>query len=647
MKKHPIITQAVLLLILYWQIAFGQSQSAIKVAERECKRMPFNYQPARLQATQQYGGSGLNMDVTYARTRWNIDPSVDSISGSVITRFKAIQPLDTFSLDLHDNMSVDSVFYHGIRTPNFSHNNNRIKVALPQTLSAGSTDSVTVYYSGSPTGSGFGSFKQTTHNGDPVIWTLSEPYGAYEWWPCKNSLTDKYDSVDLYTTVPVGNKVAGNGLLIVRNIGTTHQEYHWKHRYPIAAYLICMAATNYSEFSDTAHLTHGPLPVLNYIYPENLDTSRKYEPGVLKALKLYDSLFVPYPYYKEKYGHAQFGWGGGMEHQTMSFMVYLDYDLMAHELAHQWFGDLVTCRSFADIWLNEGFATYLTGLNRDFHANNYSFLDWKRDLVTDITGLPGGSVYVKDTTNINGIFDNRTTYNKGAMFLHILRKHIGDSAFFAGLRNYLKEKAYNYATSSDLKRHLEASSGQALDTLFRQWLYGEGYPSYRMTWQQDGTGATRAKLTQLASVGNSVRFFTLRVPIRFNGSGRDTTVYAFNTDSVQTFNFQIPFPIRSAEIDPEYNLVRKILGVTGLSKASEQDGITIVPNPANSYFHIQANPELYPNLRAELYNVLGERVRIFSPKVGKAESLDGLPSGIYHLQLHSNGLTFNKLIIKN
>ena len=184
---------------------------------------------------------------------------------------------------------------------------------------------------------------------------------------------------------------------MVRNevLGDSQRLMVWQHRYPIATYLVAIAVTNYSMYTQYAPLVgrSKPLPVVNYVFPQFRTDAERETRDVLPMIRLFDSLFVPYPFEKEKYGHAQFTWGGGMEHQTMSFMVNFSYDLMAHELAHQWFGDMVTCGTWQDLWLNEGFATYLTVMTTEYLKSKEEANGKLRGMRSNICGNDGGSVF--------------------------------------------------------------------------------------------------------------------------------------------------------------------------------------------------------------------------------------------------------------
>ena len=499
---------------------------------------------------------GNNYDLGYCRLDWRVDPSVLYISGKVTSVFKAVAPVTFVEFELDSLMAVDSVWYHQAQA-GFIRSGNLLKIFLPSLLPAGQIDSVSVFYQGAPQqGSGFGSFIQDSHAGVPVIWTLSEPYGAKEWWPCKNSLSDKIDSVDILVSTPAAYRAGSNGTLKNEITIGGNTLYHWKHRYPIATYLIAIAVTNYSVYSDYAPLNSGTLEILNYVFPESLTDAQSRTPDLIPVMQLYDSLFFDYPYMNEKYGHAQFNWGGGMEHQTMTILVDFGYELMAHELAHQWFGDKVTCGSWRDIWINEGFATYLTALAYDFITGDDDFRNWKRQTIADITSQPDGSVYCYDTTSVWRIFDGRLSYNKGAMVLNMLRWKIGDPDFFAALYNFMTDPglAYGFARTEDFRSHAEAASGQNLSEFFNDWIYQQGYPTYSITATvfPDKTGTV--SIVQ-ASSHPSVSFFNVPVPLFFRNALQDTMLVFDPTYSGEIFNFTLGFMPDSVKFDPNYDLI--------------------------------------------------------------------------------------------
>ncbi|HWB62169.1 MAG TPA: M1 family metallopeptidase, partial [Chitinophagales bacterium] len=501
--------------------AFGQS-SFEQIVEAEKKEAAHIYKSER-------SGAENNDNIIYHRIELFANPQVDYIKGRVTTYFIATTAMQSIGFDLTDSLHVDSVYYHGAML-SFSHAANVININLPVTINTGQTDSICVYYEGVPGYSGFGSFVQTYHNDTvPVIWTLSEPYGAKDWWPCKQDLADKIDSFDILVTTPQQYKVASNGLLMEVTHQDTFATWHWKHRYPIATYLVCFAVTNFDTFYNYVPFHGDTLPVVNFVWPEHLNDAQNGTPLVVPAMQLYDSLFGRYPFDKEKYGMTEFGWGGGMEHQTMTFLTDFGFELITHELAHHWFGDKVTCGSWSEIWLNEGFATYLTALCYENIAPQYYKL-YKSQKITSATLVPDGSVYCYDTSSVNNIFNGSLSYSKGGMVLNMLRWELGDSLFFLSLRNYLADTtlAYRFATTPDLERHFEETSGRDFSGFFSKWVYGKGFPSYQITWSQDFSNHVTLTIHQTQS-DPSASFFDLPLPLQFKNDYRDTTITFNNT----------------------------------------------------------------------------------------------------------------------
>ena len=525
-------------------------------------------------------GATSTYDVKWYRCYWNIDPAVKEISGNVTTLFTpVISGLDSLVFDLSQSLTVDSVTYHGLAR-SWNHTADLLTIRFPSAIPLLATDSVTVYYHGVPPDNGFGSFDQGTHNGVPVLWTLSEPYGSSDWWPCKNGLTDKADSIDIFIRTPALYKSASNGILVSEISDGQEMIYHWKHRYPIAAYLVCLAVTNYARYAELVPYGNDTLKSVNYVYPEDSAAAALQTAHIVPMIQLFDTLFGVYPFQREKYGHAQFGWGGGMEHQTMTFVSSFGFELLAHELAHQWFGNKVTCGSWTDIWLNEGFATYLSGLCYE-HLQPLYWERFREVRVKSITSYPGGSVFCTDTTSVSRIFDSRLSYAKGAMVLHQLRWILGDQVFFNAVNNYLNDAnvSYSFARTAQFKAHLESESGQDLTWYFNDWYTGEGFPSYHIPgWWKGGDDVTI--ILEQTQSHPSVSFFQLPVPIQFKNATRDTIIRFDHTFSGQSFTVSIPFKIDTIIIDPGYQLISGYNTIGGVSEETIRPVLQVYPNPA-------------------------------------------------------------------
>jgi aminopeptidase N len=584
-------------------------------------------------------GAVVNNNITHVLLEIEVDPAVNYIKGKVTHSFNANIELFVLQFDFSDSLQVDSVIYHGSAMGSYTHFNDILSITMPVGIPAGINDSITIYYEGAPSYTGFGSFVVSTHDSVPIVWTLSEPYGAKDWWPCKQNLSDKIDSLDFIVTTPAAYRAAGNGLLVNETTNGSLKSYHWRHRYPIATYLVAFAVTNYVQYSDYAFFENDSLQVLNYVYPEDTTYAKESTPLITRFIELYDSLFGVYPFQMEKYGHAQFGWGGGMEHQTMSFMTDFGFELMAHELAHQWFGNKVTCASWRDIWLNEGFATYLTGICYEHIAPQYD-LPYKQIKLNQAISQPDGSVYCYDTANVSRIFSGNLSYSKGAMVLNMLRWVLGDSAFFGGVRSYLYDvnNAYAFATTPELQQHLEAASGKDLTEYFDTWVYKEGFPSYHLNWQQNFDGKVELNFSQTWS-HPSVSFYGLPVPVQFVGNGSDTIIVFNNTEQNQTFNVQLPFIADTLIIDP---LIKLICGNNTVTRTAAYGfSMLIYPNPIIDVLHVRVETEKQRNVEIQVVDVTGSLIFKGNKQLQQGLNtidieLAGLANGVYTIRLKDN-----------
>ncbi|MBL7703680.1 MAG: T9SS type A sorting domain-containing protein [Ferruginibacter sp.] len=594
-----------------------------------------------------------NYDVKYYRCEWEVNPSVRYITGKVTVYFVMTAASGNIQIDLMNALTVDSVKQRNMLLAR-QHTANTLSVDFPATINAGVLDSVSVYYKGVPPNNGFGSFETTTHGGTPVMWSLSEPYGSRDWWPCKNGLDDKADSIDIFVTTPQQYKAASNGLLQSETLvaGGTKKTAHWKHRYPIASYLVCFAVTNYAVFNNSVLLGNINMPMQTYCYPESLAAFQAGTQNTLDALRLFHNNFGEYPFIKEKYGHVQFSWGGGMEHQTASFMVNVNESLVAHELGHQWFGDKVTCGSWEDIWLNEGFATFLAAF---YMENKYpaSIINNRKAVIDNITSATGGSVWVDDTANVGRIFSGRLSYNKGSYLLYMLRWKLGDQAFFTGLKQYLNDPklAYGFAKTDDLKRNLEQVSGQNLAEFFKDWFKGQGYPSYNVQWTPIGTQYVNIKMNQSTS-HPSVDFFELPVALKFKNATQEKTIVVDNKTNGEIFFRNIGFIADTVLIDPEYWLVTKNNATAKVPDAAAgQNLVQVFPNPVDNQFYILMRKMIAGTASINLYNALGQRVYTRNINLVNGSEYVEVPSqnlagGVYFLKINAGDFKFVKKLLK-
>ncbi len=591
-------------------------------------------------------------DVKYHRCHWKLNPKVGSnIYGAVLFDFFVDANSDSLAFDLVEKLQVDSV-KQGVNHLNWERKGDRVLVYNAKGWKGGTRDSFEVFYGGNPIGvtGNNGAYSYEFHATGPIISTLSQPYGAPYWWPCKQTLNDKIDSIDIIVDTDKDFKVGTNGLLLSTTpLNATEHRVHWKHRYPVVTYLIAIAVSNYEESLDHVYFHNRPdsLPVLNYVFPQFLSTASQEAKGVLPMLRLYDSLFVPYPFPSEKYGHAQFTWGGGMEHQTMSFMVNFSYDLMAHEVAHQWFGDMVTCGSWNDLWLNEGFATYLTALAYEFLKSKEEFRFQMRIMRNNITQNDDGAVKPSDTSRVNVLFNGRLTYRKGAWLLHMLRHQVGDSMFFEGCRQFLTggNRAYGFSTTDEFRQVMEAVSGQDLKWFITQWYEGQGHPELKMNWQQRGN--TVMFSVQQTPSNPTVPFWRIPIPVEFQNSEGKSERKVFYPDSLsKNYTFSLPFAADTAIFDPEVSVLAKF-SIGGMNlDAIQQEDIVLQPNPGVDFWNLYArNPVIQ---RVEVYNAVGQRVWVQHLDSALSVKIDTRfwPSGTYITKIYTDNFVYSKKCLK-
>lgn len=598
-----------------------------------------------------------NYDIKHHRIELSIDPALAGLSGAITTYFEVKSNTSQIVFDLASNMTVQEVIQRGNNLTFTQNTDDELIITLPEALNQGVLDSLTVSYSGTPISTGFESYSQTSHNGVPIVWTLSQPYGSKAWWPCKQDLNDKIDSIDVYLTTPRFTPqdedyvAVSNGKELSQVVNGANKTTRFKHRYPIPAYLIAIAITNYSIYKEEVPNNGNPFDIINYVYPESISTAQSGTPVTLDIMNFFINKFEPYPYADEKYGHAQFGFNGGMEHTTISFMGNFSRELITHELAHQWFGNKVTCGSWQDIWLNEGFATYLYGLVIEEFDGSAAFNNWKQQRSNFITSQPAGSVYIQpqDTLNVARIFNSRLSYNKGAMVLHMLRKKMGDDNFYQGLRNFLThpDLAFNYAKTTDFVPIMESASGLDLTEFFNDWLYNQGYPSFSVLWNhQPGASQIQINLSQSTS-HSSVDFFETDVTLRLQGfqdEFQDITLS--HTSQNQEFLESVNFDIANVVFDPNVDVLSRNNVVTlGVDSFNEAESIRLFPNPVKEILSI-SKPDFLEITGYAIYNSIGQKV-LESRNFNNTIDLKNLGTGFYVVQFQLFNQVVNKTLLKN
>jgi len=602
----------------------------------------------------QYPGDS-RYDATYYKLDLKVTYSPQQIIGAVtVNAFADTDNVSSIFLDLTNPLNVDSVILNG-NPAAFSHIGDKLNIILDGIYSNGQSFSLIVYYKGVPGSSGFGSFEFSTHNGQPAIYTLSEPYGAKDWWPCKDTPADKVDSADVWITVSTSLTPASNGLLtaIVNNGDGTHT-YKWKVRYPIAQYLLSLAIADYTEYTNYYNYSSSDsMPINHFVYPESWNaTVKNYLDLTPRMIKVYAEHYGEYPFIKEKYGHAQFGWGGGMEHQTLTSVGGYSSGLIAHELAHQWYGDAITCKDWHHIWLNEGFATYSEGV---WIESQQGSTGYKNFIINEMNSAKNavGSIWVQDISQIWEIFNSSRSYAKGGVVLHMLRGIVGDSTFYKIMRTYTYHPsvAYGVATTEDFQSIAESVSALDLNYFFQEWIYGENYPKYSFVWSKNLISGNlwnlSVKITQ--DINSNPSYFTMPLQIKATFAVGDTLITVFNNAQSQTFNITLNGNPTSISFDPN-NLILKTVDsvVTGIGEEINPNIFSLeqnYPNPFNPSTIIKFNLGKAGLTTLKVYNILGKEVAALIN--GELESgsheviFDGsnLSSGVYFYTITSGTFT--------
>lgn len=546
-------------------------------------------------------------DITHLKFNISLTNTGTAVSGDVITTARvAVASMPVYAFELDPQITVDSFKLNGqLMTVASAGSVRTVNLTTPLTNNAVFT--AQVFYHGQPTnGTGFftrGLNHVALGSGTHIMYTLSDMYTADDWWPSKQSLVDKIDSVDMWVTVPAGIKAGSNGLL--KNVTAMpggSSRYEWKTNYPIVYYLISVAVAPYGDYSYYMHFSNSndSMLVQNYVY-DSLAYMTPARKAALDTTGLivdhFSDLFGRYPFWKEKYGHCiAEPLGGGMEHQTMTTLAYAETNLIAHELGHQWWGDHVTYTSWRDIWLSEGFATYCEQLFREHFWGTAAAKILRTQTFNNVTAANDGSVYVDDTTSANRVFNSRLTYRKGAAVAHMLRYVAPDDAtYFQLLRDFQQSYANGLAVTEDLKNMAATLYNRNLDTFFNQWVYNEGHPTYSMKWYQAGDDVY-LQVNQVASKPSSVSVFAMPLEIKLQSAAGDTTIKVYNDQASQNYSLKWGKTMTGLAIDPDDHVVNKQGFITkdpllNIGSPGITTSVNIYPNPAKEEWIIEHAPK--------------------------------------------------------
>lgn len=644
-----------LLSIALFGVGFVNAQQHLCSKSKQASMGAHIAHQARTSALTPQISHELKYDVKFVHLMLNLERNTKFVSGGVKTvATVTAAAMDTFACSLHENHTIDSIRFNGVLMP-FTRNDSTVKVKPASPLTNSQSFTVTIYYKGTPPvggsaiGSGFSTGNSTSW-GNQVTWSLSEAIVAYHWWPCKQILTDKIDSSWVFVTTDSLNKVGSNGLLKNIVVVGNKKRYEWKSRTPINYYLISVAVAKYKEYNLYAHpmyLPNDSILIQNYIYDNALNnTLFNNQKTILnkmpQVLEFESKMFGMYPFYKEKYGHSMAPFGGGMEHQTMTSLGFFDYYIDAHELGHQWWGDNVTCKSWGDIWINEGFASYTEHLVAQY-LDNSNFASNLNSAHNSVMGQPGGKVWVtgQDTMDSNVIFDSRLTYDKGGAIIRTLQFLTNnDSTWFNCLRGFQNTYKNSNASVIDFKNYYQTFTGINATQFFNQWYYGEGYPTFNVKYY-GAPGQMIIQSTQTTSFPSSIPLFITPMEYKITRTAMpDTVVRVMHSSAIETYTINMLGAPTGVVCDPNNWVINKVigpvadpsLGGVGISENSVLfSEIKIGPNPTKGMFTISNDKNLEG--KTEIFDMTGKKLMEKKLSSEIIFDLNNCANGIYILKI--------------
>jgi len=576
---------------------------------------------------------------------------------------EAVRDMDSLVLELQDSLEVSEIFfseapgevsYPAENMLDFEHHSNAIYIELDREYRQGELLRVKIEYEGDA-GQGRGFFagitsKRGNDYGFDVTYTLSEPLNARDWFPVKQVLEDKIDSVSFRLICDKELLAGSNGLLVkIEEMGDKHI-LTWKTNYPIAYYLLSFAVADYMEYSFYAPLSDEGDSVLvqNYLYDTGdiLDDWQFQIDETGSMITLFSKLLSDYPFAKEKYGHAMAPMGGGMEHQTMTTIQNFRFSLVAHELAHQWFGDYITCANWQDIWINEGFASYMEYVAAEHLRDQEAADDWMENAMSIALGEKEGSVYVpeEEVEDEFRLFSYALSYKKGATLLHMIRYILDDDdLFFEVLGTYLSRYQNGLATGADFQAILEEVSAKDFSCFFQEWYYGEGYPIFKLFWEQKGDSLVLS-CEQIGSASDVTPLF--HVPFELDimlAGGEKQRVRLVQENNLEEYYVAVDGLVERIVFDPDMHLLKT---ATVSQKLPEGQPYRYGPNPVSSNLVIQ-----FPNIAfidaVRITNMSGQDI-YFMNDADNPLTLDfsTFADGAYLLELTSASETYTQRIVK-
>ncbi len=593
-------------------------------------------------------GANLTNDTTIDITFYhiNVEIALDSayIQGIVTCgMYSVVDGLTSFKLDLDSAYQVTEVT--GLIS-GYSHVGNILQINLQSAMSAGQYFEVGIQYKGVPLlAGGYKGLRYENHDDDEIIIaTLSTPYLAHTWWPCKDGTQDKADSV--FTNITIRDTILSgipvialsNGILDTIISSDNSSTFVWKHRYPVVPYYVMVAISNYTFFNQEFIGEGYSFPIDYYVFDSHYNEAQDGVALMPEAMMFFTEKFGPYPFRDEKYGMTQLGYYGAIENQTNTITNNMStswFFVSVHELAHMWFADMITCNTWHHGWLNEGFATYSEALFSEYKYDNYE------EYVEQFEYFQAGKVYMENVSNPFTVFQP-IIYRKGAYVLHMLRGVVGDDIFFDILYEYANDNAFMYAlaTTEQFQNVCEDVSGQDLDYFFQQWIYDEWYPMYFYNYAYEPeNNKLYIAVNQMQSVMGYRDIFEMPMQIGVTlNNGNDTILEVYNDEKNANYIFDFYEEVLNVEIDPNSWILNKSTydpDITVGTNENNKLNVQVYPNPSDGEVQISMNHNM-DIANISVYNMAGIRLRNLSvTHTENTVRVSGLKSGTYSLVVSS------------
>ncbi len=598
-----------------------------------------------------------------------LSPFPHSFSGSNTVRFLVDSTLNSITLNaINTSLVIDSVRLNSNNSVlSFTHSGNILTITLNRTYNSGESAEVKIYYR----------HNDVTDNSfyvsNGMIFTDAEPEGARGWFPCWDKPSDKA-TIDLTAKVPGSARLGSNGRLNDSLVTGDTIYYHWISSNPVATYLTVMSARmNYNIDIIYWHKLSNPLdsiPIRFYSNPGEQSGVNNAKSFMLNMMTYYSQMFGEHPFEKNGFAslNPQFIWGG-MENQTLTSICQNCWQasLLSHEFGHQWFGDMISPGTWADIWLNEGFATYCEAL---WLAYSGGYTAYKTRINSDASyylgSNPGWPIYNPDwainTPPDNILFNQAITYDKGACVLHMFRYMVGDTLFFNCIKSYATDKVnfkYQNAVTADFVTKMNQVTGTDYTWFFSQWLYQPNHPVYANTYSFTNAGGGNWNVNfQANQTQSNPPFFQMPMDLKITfASGPDTTIRVMNNSNNQLFTFTFNRQPMTFTFDPNNDIVLKqgttINGIinTGKQIPGKFSLYQNYPNPFNPATSIKFDIPKESLVKITIFDLLGREVAVPVNQDVKPGSYSvdfdasNLASGIYYYKIEAGSFINTRKMI--